>query len=198
MSKLCVKDSNIELVNVDINCFDKMMYTDLDLLHHEIGVDLPKFLVDCQTDVKYDGLVDQLTSPDVKTKMQMLKKHQNVVENEMLYKEALKERLHMKDVYADLFEEHNLDALIYPTTPVEAKPIELCVQSVKVDGKIVPTFDIYTQNTKLGAFAGLPSISLPLTKTSKCLPVGISLESGKGTDRLLFKVAEAVRDVVLN
>ena len=190
-------DENIELVCVDTGGIDKCMTTGLDLYHHEISRDLPKFMLDNKTGVSFEKLVDKLASPDVRLKMTKLLECQNEIENDELYMSSLSERSLLIDFYRAIFKDNNIDALIFPTTPIEAKPYEGNVQSVQVDGKIVPTFDIYSQNTFPAAFAGLPSITLPLAKTPQNLPVGITLESDKGNDRYLFEIAAAVRDTIL-
>ena len=197
LKKLSI-DGNIELINVDVSGIDKCMSSGLDLFYHEISKDLPTFLKDFKAGVSFEGIVENIASPDVKERMLTLMKCQNGIENDEFYKASLNERLQLIDFYNTIFSDNNIDALIFPTTPIEAKPVKGCVQNVIVDGKVVPTFEIYSQNTFPAAFAGLPSITLPLATTSKKLPVGITLEAQKGNDRYLFKIAEAVNDSILN
>ena len=195
LKQLSMND-NFELVSVDISGIDKCMSSGLDLFHHEISKDLPKFLEEYKTGVSYESVVENLASPDVKVKMETLLECQNVIENDEIYLAALSERSQLIEFYKAIFNNNDIDALIYPTTPVEAKPIEGCVENVDVDGKVVPTFEIYSQNTFPGAFSGMPSISLPLATTCKMLPVGITLEAQKGNDRFLLEIAGAVKDTV--
>ena len=190
------KDSQFELVSIDVSGIDKFMSTGLDLYHHEISKDLPKFLEEYKTGVSYNEVIESLVSPDVKVKMATLLECQNVIENDELYLAALNERSHLIEFYRTIFNNSKIDALIFPTSPVEAKPIQGSVENIQIDGKVVPTFDIYSQNTFPAAFAGIPSITLPLATTSKNLPVGITLEAEKGKDRFLFEIAGAVKDAM--
>ena len=96
------------------------------------------------------------------------------------------------------FDKHRLDAILYPTTPIEAKSTEDCEPSILMDGKRVNTLKTLTQNTLPGSYAGIPSISMPLAKTSAGLPVGIQVEVLENQDRLLFEIAGVVRDAVLD
>ena len=66
-----------------------------------------------------------------------------------------------------------------------------------MDGKRVNTYKTLTQNTIPGSYAGIPSISLPLAKTTSGLPVGIQVEALENHDRLLFEIAGVIRDAVL-
>ena len=191
-------DKRFELVSIDVSGIDKFMSTGLDLFHHEISKDLPRFLKEYKTGISYNEVIENLASPDVRVKMATLVECQNVIENDELYLAALSERSHLIEFYRVIFNNNKIDALIFPTTPVEAKPIQGSVENVQVDGKIVPTFEIYSQNTFPAAFAGMPSIALPLATTSKNLPVGITLEAEKGKDRFLFEVAGAVENAMCN
>lgn len=98
------------------------------------------------------------------------------------------------------FEKYNCNSLlfpliiIYPTTVVEAHPIIGSDTEITIEGKNFPTFPTYIQNTNPGSYAGLPSISLPLVKTSKGLPVGIHLETMPNQDKQLFAIAELIQN----
>ena len=113
------------------------------------------------------------------------------------YEADLQGRAKLTDFYETFFDKHKLDGLIYPTLPIEAKPIEENMDSLMMDGRYVNTMKTLVQNTDPGSIAGVPSITLPLAKTSNGLPVGIQIETLQSHDRLLFEIAAAVRDSVL-
>ena len=99
-----------------------------------------------------------------------------------------------RNLYENFLDEHNLDALIYPTTPIEAKSIEELNSSCGIHD----TIPFYFPNTDAGAQAGVPSISLPLGKLSNERPIGIQLETFENHDRQLFEIAQIVKDVVVS
>ena len=196
IKKLSTKN-NIELVNVDMIGIERLVKKELNLVEHELNVDLPKFLEEYKTGVSFDNLIDGITSPDVERLVREAKEKYANGETEQPYKDALVERTELKDFYETFFDKHRLDAIIYPTTPIEAKSTDECYPSVLMDGRRVNTYKTLTQNTIPGSYAGIPSISLPLAKTSAGLPVGVQVEALENHDRLLFEIAGVIRDAVL-
>ena len=197
IKKLSTKN-NIELVNVDMIGIERLVKKEISIVEHELNVDLPKFLEEYKTGVSYEDLIDGISSPDVERLIREAKEKFEAGGTEEAYKEALEERTELKDFYETFFDKHRLDAILYPTTPIEAKSTEECYPSILMDGKRVNTYKTLTQNTIPGSYAGIPSISLPLAKTSTGLPVGIQVEALENHDRLLFEIAGVVRDAILD
>ena len=196
LQKLSTKN-NIELVNADMMGIERLVKKDNAIMEHELNIDLPKFLKDYNTGVSFDDLVDEIASPDVERIVGDSREKFASGKTESLYQEALEERATLKDFYETFFDKHRLDAIIYPTTPLEAKPTDDCESRVLMDGRNVNTYKTFIQNTSPGSYAGIPSISLPLAKTSSGLPIGIQLETLENHDRLLFEIAGVVRDAVV-
>ena len=199
LCKVLVKldgDEHFDLVSVDMCGIDELMSTCLGIYHHELCKDFPKFLEEYNTDISFNELVKNLVSSDVKKKFASLLESHNEDENDEHYLAALEERSDLGEFYQDIFDNYQIAALIFVTTPIEAKPLAKVAESVEIDGKIMSTFDIYTQNTIPAAFAGTPSITLPLARTCTNLPVGITLEGEKGRDRFLFEIAAALKDAI--
>ncbi|MEP3024549.1 MAG: amidase family protein, partial [Ascidiaceihabitans sp.] len=95
----------------------------------------------------------------------------------------------MRKIYAQVFSDHGLDAIVFPTTPLTARPIGQD-ETVELNGAQVPTFPTYIRNTDLGSNVGAPGISLPCPVTSG-LPVGIEFDALPGQDRALLALALA-------
>ena len=196
LKRLSTKN-NIELVYEGMIGIERLQKHDFDLEAHELNTDLPKFLEEYNTGVSYDELIEGITSPDVERFFKESREKYLSDKTEGPYLKALEERTKLKDFYETFFDKHRLDAIIYPTTPIEAKPVNDCHPSILMDGKHVNTMKTLIQNTNPGSYAGIPSISLPLAKTSDGLPVGIQIETLENHDRLLFEIAAVVRDAVL-
>jgi indoleacetamide hydrolase len=98
----------------------------------------------------------------------------------------------LRQTYADCFARHNLQALIFPTTPLPAALIGED-DTVLLAGQRVPTFLTYTRNVGPGSFAGIPGISLPMGINADGLPLGIALDGPVGSDRVLLGIARAVQ-----
>ena len=182
--------NHIELVYADMTGIEGLRKCHWHMFEHEISIDLPRFLEEYQTGVSIKELIEQIASPDVE---KLLKEsRQRFVDGETWkpYSDSLKESLLLKKLYERFLDEHKLDAIIYPTTPIEAKSIDEM-------RKHQNTIHTYYQNTDPGAQAGIPSISLPLCKLSNGRPVGMQLETYEYHDRQLFEIARIVRNVVL-
>ncbi len=111
------------------------------------------------------------------------------------YEAALTTRVRLQAAYADYFRNHRVDAMIFPTAILPARPIGDDL-TVELNGEQVPTFPTYIRNTDPGSNAGIPGISLPAGLTSAGLPVGIELDGPIGSDSRLLALAAAVENVL--
>jgi len=139
-------------------------------------------------------LVSRIASPDVRAIVQPLLGEGAIPEG--VYREARDHwRPRLQQRYAELFATHSLDCLLYPTTPLTARPIGQD-QEVELNGEWVPTFATYIRNCDPGANAGIPSISIPSVMLSTELPIGLSLDGAEGSDRRLLAIAGAVENAL--
>ena len=83
-------------------------------------------------------------------------------------------RPQLQALYASTFESADLDAIVFPTTPLPASPIIGSDSTVIVNGVPVPTFQTYIRYTDPGSVAGIPGISLPIALTGSAHLVSIS------------------------
>ena len=98
-------------------------------------------------------------------------------------RQALRER------YQELFEEHKLDALFFPTTAIVA-PL------ANEDIYLPENFERLIQNTEPSASAGIPSIQLPVGLGALSgLPVGVELDGPAGSDRRLLAIGQALESI---
>eukprot|EP00854_Cymbomonas_tetramitiformis_P010658 gene10658-12605_t len=103
------------------------------------------------------------------------------------YTEALeKHRPALQKMYAETFERHSIQGLVFPTVKEPA-----CKHS-EVAGRPMLFADI-SRNTDPGTNAGLPGITLPIGKTSSGLPVGLAIDGPVDTDRNLLSIALAAQ-----
>ncbi len=113
------------------------------------------------------------------------------------YQRALTvQRPALQQAYAGCFARHQIEALIFPTTPLPAARIGED-DNVLLNGQPVSTFLTFTRNVGPGSVAGLPGISLPMgLGSSSGLPLGIALDGPAGSDRRLLALAMAVQDLL--
>ena len=140
-------------------------------------------------------VVDEVASPDVRGLFEKTILGEKAP-TETVYREAVEKHLpRLRQLYADVFAERQLDALIFPTTPLPAQPLEQSIET-SLNGKAVSTFFTFLANTRPSAFVHLPSLALPMGMTREGLPVGMELDGPEGTDRRLLSIGLALEPIL--
>ena len=156
---------------------------------YEVMRDLPAYLAKHAPDTSFEDLIAGIGSPDVAGAFASQMGRDAIPQ--AAYDAAMNDhRPAMRKIYAQVFEDHGLDAIVFPTTPLTARPIGHD-ETVELNGAQVPTFPTYIRNTDLGSNIGAPGISLPCPVTSG-LPVGIEFDALPGHDRALLALAMAL------
>ncbi len=157
---------------------------------------LRDYLARHRPDLPIDQFVDTILSADVRA---VVKDVLAGVIDEGTYQQAMAvHRPALQQLYRDYFEQHNVSAVIFPTTPLTARPIATELGTVELNGEQVPTFPTYIRNTDPSSNAGIPSISLPSNTLPTGLPIGFELDGAAGQDRQLLAIAQAIESLLAN
>lgn len=163
---------------------------------YEVKRDLTAFLAEYAPDTSLEAVVAEIASPDVKGVFDNAVMGENAMP-EAAYRAAMDEaRPAMQAAFAALLEDNDLNALAFPTTPLEAQSIEGSDEEVVLNGKLVPTFPTFIRNTDPGSVIGVPGLTIPIGTGDAGLPVGLELEGAAGSDRSLLALGLAVEAVV--
>lgn len=158
---------------------------------YEPGRDIVAYLKESGASARFADIVEKAASADVQGIMRLLSDPATMVP-EALYRQAIDvHRPRLIQAYRDHFTGHGIDAVVFPTTPLPARPIGEDVD-VALNGRRVPTFQTFIRNTDPGSVAGLPGINLPVGLTGQGLPVGLALDGLSGTDRALLSIAASI------
>lgn len=104
-------------------------------------------------------------------------------------------RPQMRALYDDYFAGQRVDAILFPTVPIPAPPIDLVHGSGSVPvngGAPQDTFLTTIRYTDLGSTVGLPGVTLPVGLTAAGLPVGMALDGPVGSDLRLLSIGLAL------
>ena len=163
----------------------------------EATQDISAYLSTWHTGLTLTQLAAQVASPDVKGVFDafIVPGAPNAIP-QPVYDNAMNVvRPQLQKLYADTFRQNQLDAIVFPTTPLPAAPIGQD-STVDLNGNQVPTFQTFIRNTDPGSIAGVPGISLPVALTRGGLPVGIEIDGPAGSDRHLLGVAQTLENVL--
>ena len=183
------------LVEADIpNLVELNAPADFPVVLFETARDLPKFLAEKECGVNMAELIAGVKSPDVRGVLESLSGEGAIPEE--VYREAVDtHRPKLQAAYRNYFEDNDVAAMIYPATPLPARPIG-DDETVELRGERVPTFLTYIRNTAPGSNAGVPSASIPAGKTANGLPVGLMIEGPANSDRRTLEIAAALEGIV--
>ena len=160
---------------------------------YEAVHDLSDYLEAFGTGITLAELAAATASPDVQGIFAGITGEGQI--SEEAYTAAMSVREDLRQVFRELFSAHDLDAIIFPTTLLPARPIENSMQTVELNGAQVPTFPTYIHNTDPGSIAALPGITLPVGLTAEGLPVAIEIDGPENSDRQLLAIAAILEQI---
>jgi mandelamide amidase len=96
----------------------------------------------------------------------------------------------LRAAYRRYFESNRVDAIVYPTTPLPARPIAQ-TDSVKIEGKSLSTLLTFLRLIDPSSNAGLPGITVPAGKAAGGVPLGLAFDGPEGGDRHLLAIGAA-------
>lgn len=181
------------LVDVDLGEIVKLGgQASMTIMEEEFVPVMRDYLAEHAADVSLEVLADQIASPTVK---KIVERRLARVPDQAKLNEAVEQLTpQLKQLHHDLFNAHNIDALLFPTSPETALPRDTD-DKVFLNGESVYAW-FYFINTSLASFAGNPSISIPAGVTGDGLPVGLCLDGLPGSDRRLLSIAAAIEQYI--
>lgn len=187
-----LKDNGIQLIEMEIEGIPELLSESINIVFHETYLSLNGYLKKHAPHITYEELTSKISSPDVKG----LFDSGAISTNETYDFAITKERPALQKTYQDHFDKYNVDALLFPTSPVEARPISGSDETIELNGLQVPTFPTLLQNMNPSSYAGIPGISIPAGETKEGLPVGMHLESPEGSDKKLLRIASLIYELI--
>ena len=161
---------------------------------YEAGQVIPEYLQKNGIAVTMVELQEKIASPDVK---KIFGQVVDGVVTESVYREALEvHRPKLQKTFSDYFKQYKVDAIIFPTTPLPARPIKETKDTVELNGQQVPSFLTYIRNVDISGNAGIPGLTLPAGKSKQGLPIGLELEGPTNSDKHLLAIGKLLETIL--
>jgi len=187
-------DAGVTLIEIDPEGIGPLVaQSGFPIALYEAVHDLADYLESFGTGVTLSDLAAAAASPDVHGIFAGITGEGQV--SEEAYTAAMSVREELRQVFREYFSDHDIHAIVFPTTPLPARPIENSMQTVELNGAQVPTFPTYIHNTEPGSIAALPGISLPVGLTAEGLPVAIEIDGPENSDRQLLAIAATLEQI---
>ena len=185
-----LEEEGVTIIEADFpNIWELNDNTGFPIALFEVMSELPAYLQSAGYNISIEELIEGIGSPDVKGILSSQLGDEAMPE--AAYSAAMEQhRPEMQKIYGDYFAEHEVDAILFPTTPLTARPIG-DDETVELNGNQEPTFPIFIRNTDLGSNIGAPGISLPVG-LGNGLPVGMEIDGLPGRDEHLLAIASTI------
>lgn len=197
-------EAGVTLVEADLEGIGELNHkVSFPVVLYEVLRTLPEYLEGTSPAVSLQDVIENTASPDVAGALgsaigeDMKVGTEDDAISEETYRQAVDEfRPQLQGLYRDYFEQHDVEAVIFPATPLPARLIEGSVESVMLNGEAVSTFPTYIRNTDPGSNAGIPGLTVPVGVTPEGLPVALELDGRAGSDRRLLAIGLALESVL--
>lgn len=136
----------------------------------------------------FEQLLDRIASKDVAKLLQS--ERENPVTSEE-YQIAQRQVANVRMSYTDIFNKHQLDALVFPSVPAPAPPLNT-IETVEHNGREENAFLVHTRHTGQGTMLGAPMITIPLSVGTDFLPIGVTIQGQRFADMDLITVANQI------
>jgi len=190
-----IREAGVQLIETEVpEIADLLEMSAFPIALYEVARDMPAYLEEFDTGLDIAGLSAAVASPDVHGVFGAVTGEGKITDE--VYAAAMDAREQLRENFHELFANQKLDAIIFPTTILPARPIEGSLETVELNGEQVPTLPSYIRNTDPASIAALPGLSLPVGLTESGLPVGMEIDGPEQSDRRLLAVALALESII--
>ena len=187
-------DAGVELVEASIPGFRRLRAAMGFAARQEARTALVRYLDESGSGVNVETLIDQIGSPDVRAFITAVFDGPGIGDSE--YRDVMDVyRPRYQAAYAGYFSANRLDAMIFPATPLPARPIGHD-DTVELNGRQAPTFQTFARNTAPASGAGIPGLVIPAGLSEDGLPVGLEIDGPVMSDRRLLAIGLAIENVL--
>jgi len=194
-----LRDAGVTLVSVDMAGLEEAnAAVSFPVVMHEGKHDLIDYLQAHETGLTLEDIVQHIASPDVRAIFEhgivpelIPDRDGNPVPLLPLYQDAVSQGIgRLLAIYEQTFRDHQLDALVFPTSPVVAPLANDEVSSGENFARLI-------RNVDPGSNARLPGLTLPVgVGATSGLPVGIEIDGLPGSDAQILAIGATLERIL--
>jgi len=191
-----LQDAGAVIVDADLPEIAKLTaQTAWVISRYETAREMPAWLARRGTSLTSADIVAGIASPCVRERFDP--DAVDLAALEPQYRAALDEhRPRLQQILNDYFTDHDVAAMLFPTTPFPAPALAEDTADLVINGELVEHgLGAVINNTVHQSAAGIPSLVIPAGLTEDGLPVGISFDGPLGSDRRLLGIGRAFEGV---
>lgn len=194
-----LESRGVVLIEADVgDALNLVSETGMRIVVFEMALSLRAYLKKNAPSVSPEQLLAEVKSPDVAPVVTAA--FEGVI-SPSEYEAALQEQCGaIISAFETYFVKHQIDAIIFPTSPITARPIKGILDGVQIDGSdgMQDTFSTYIRNAEPATLAGLPGISIPMGRDTFGLPIAVELDGPPQSDERILAIALSVEQVAKN
>ena len=181
-----LEEQGVEVVTIDDSHLGELNASvQFAVPFYEFFIDFPRFLLGEGLEWRFQSILDQLSDAQVRNLLQRQLQQCSVSWDD--YLAGLCTTGDVRTAWQEMFSEHQLDVLLYPTVS--------CAVPRLTEAHNPAVFEKLVRNTDLASSAGAPSLTLPVGRAGE-LSIGLSVDGLPGEDRQLMRYALAVARLV--
>jgi Asp-tRNA(Asn)/Glu-tRNA(Gln) amidotransferase A subunit family amidase len=138
-------------------------------------------------------LAENVVTPEIAALVQLA--YPGVIPQDSCDQSLTSTRPTLQGMIAEYFAQHDVEAMLVPAVAFAAPPIG--TQTIIINGTEFNAVSLAIRNMEPAAFAGLPSLSIPVGMTQdEGLPVGLLIDGPVGEDRRILAIGKAIEQII--
>jgi len=185
----------VKIIEINLNDIEELInQIGHSIVRYEVIRALPHYLKSSGLKIRFDQLAKKVTASGLSQLLQSISSTEAISDAEYHHARN-KLRPKLQQIYTNVFFEHKLDALAFPSTLVP--PNQLDSQELyNLGDRKVPYSVASNHNVQPASIGGYPGLTLPMGLTSQGLPAALGIDGLPNSDRKLLAIGMAYEKTI--
>ncbi len=184
----------VEIIEIDLRGLDELInQIGHSIVRHEVIRALPDYLKSSGLEIGFDQVAEKVTASGLGQLLKSISSTEAVSDAEYYHaKNNLRPKL--QKIYTNVFFEHKLDAVAFPSTLVPPNQLD-SHELYNLGDRKVSYLMASSHNVQPASIGGYPGLTLPIGLTSQGLPAAMGLDGLPNSDRKLLAIGMAYEKI---